>query len=187
MQVLLMTPSKQQVDEMSAEDVDEWFGDVAEKVGFPSDIINMMNENTKRKYVGSELVDKPVDKYKGLVKRIVRDRIKDLDTYTDDVLMGLYSWTGNAQGRGVGPVVNRAAATQYITEAIDAWKYQEIKRASEASRGAAIVTSHLSTHEDEHQSEEVYLDVVQFVGSPRTRGKPIQVSEADLATMRSSV
>ena len=164
------------------------FADVAKKYGFPSDTINRMDENTKRKYVASELVDKPIDKYKGLVKRMVRERIKDLDTYDDDVLMGLYAWTGNAQGRGVGPVVNRAAATQYIAEAVDAWKCQEVKRASEASLSAAIVTSHLSTQEDEdHQSDDVALDVVQFIGSPRTRGKPTRISEADLAAMRSSV
>ena len=111
---------------------------MATHLGLPESIIDQLDAKTKRRYVEAEMVKKPLDKYKGMIKRTGRTRIKELESYTDEIISGLHCWTSLVQGRGVPSTVDRAAAVLYIEQGIREWLTMENRRGDEASAGAAI-------------------------------------------------
>ena len=111
---------------------------MADKLNLDEDIIDRLDARTKRTYVRTELVNKPIDHYKGMVKRISLSRIKDLEDFNDEIIQGLYAWTAKVHGRRVPDAVGRAAAVEYIIEGIRTWAHQETRRGAEASTGPSI-------------------------------------------------
>ena len=107
----------------------------------------MMNNKTKQSYVLNEIVNRPIDKYKGTVKRMARRRTKDLEMYNDEVLEALHCWTSIMQGAGIPTAEARVEAVGYIANGIRLWQTRETKLGSEASFGAAIGATILHTHE----------------------------------------
>ena len=98
-------------------------------------------------YVLNEIVNRPIDKFKGIVKRMAQRRVKDLEMCNDEVLEALHCWTSIMQGAGIPTAEARVEAVEYIANGIRLWQTRETKLGSEASFGAAIGATILHTHE----------------------------------------
>jgi hypothetical protein len=108
---------------------------ISNQLGLPLDIVDRLDAKTKRQYVKALLIDRPVEQYKGLVKKVAQTRTDALDLYSEEVIQNLHCWFSLKQGDGLvkSNGSNQDAAIVYIEEGIRAWAHDQKARGNHAS------------------------------------------------------
>ena len=98
-----------------------------------------MNTETKRAYVKTELVVKPIQRYKALLERIALLRIEALEAYSNEVVTNLHRYSSLMQGAGIPPVTERGAAIACITKGIQMWVCEQTGVGDDAATQALVL------------------------------------------------